>query len=203
MKNKAHTYIRFDKLLRGLRALMLVAILLSAGGVVYHLFAVNEPAKTWMESNLDVGDGIKTKIAGFKMHEKSANHDTWVVEAERASLANDEIEMGKVKMNYVSGTRAETSFELTALKAVMDNKTQNAAFTGDVRVRTPRPVTVETDRLDWVSARRAISTDSPVRVWLNSGEITGKGFLMLLDEQSLSFNSVVRASLSQRLSVLK
>ena len=79
----------------------------------------------------------------------------------------------------------------------MDNNNQNATFTGDVRAKTPRPVTIETDRLDWNSARRVISTASPVRVWASSAVLTGRDLFLNLDKQTLALSGGVTASLNK------
>jgi LPS export ABC transporter protein LptC len=193
MKNKALYYVRFDKLLRALRGLMLAAIVLFVVGGAWHLFSGGEPIKTLLESNLDVSDDIKTKINGFKMVEKSGNNDFWTVEAGKASLTGDQMRMDEVRMDYKSGKKADASFKLNAAKAEMDVKTQNAVFSGGVTVKTPRPVTVETDRLDWTGVRRIISTELPVRVSVNSGVITGRDLVLTLDKQTLTLNKPVRA----------
>lgn len=197
MNSKAQKYIRLAKFSRGLRWLALAVVLFVLGGAAYRLFEFQEPQKTVVESTLDVGDGLKTKISGFKMREKSPNNDMWVLNAGSASMANDEIEMDRVKVGFVSGTKATGSFELSAGKAVMDNRTQNAVFSGDVTITTAKPATVKTDRLDWNTDKRTISTDQPVKVWLDFGSVTGSGLIMDMERQSLSLNSKVKASLNR------
>lgn len=187
----------FERLLRRLRALLLVGILLLFGGGAYHLLTRSEPPKTWMESNLDVSDGIKTKITGFRMIEKSANQDVWTVEAKRASMTPEEIKMDDVRVDFISGTKGETSFKLSSRNAAMDTKTQNATFIGDVKAETPRPITIETETLDWKAAQRVILTSSPVRIGMNAGVFTGKSLLMTLDKQTLALDGGVTASLNK------
>jgi LPS export ABC transporter protein LptC len=197
MNSKAHKYVRLEKFSRGLRGLVLAVIVFVLGWAGYHLFEFQEPKKTVIESTLDVGDGLKTKISGFKMREKSSNKDLWVLNSGLASMANDEIEMDNVKVGFVSGTKATGSFELSAIKAVMDNRTQNAVFSGDVTITTAKPATVKTDRLDWNTDKRTISTDLPVKVWMDFGSVTGSGLIMNMEKQSLSLNSNVKASLNR------
>lgn len=187
----------FERLLRRLRALLLVGILLLSGGGAYHLLTRSETPKTWMESNLDASDEIKTKITGFRMIEKSADQDVWTVEAKRASMTPESIDMDDVRVDFLSGTKAETSFKLSSLKAAMDVKTQNATFIGDVRAETPRPITIETDTLDWKAAQRVILTSSPVRIGMNGGVFTGNSLSMSLDKQTVALGGGVTASLSE------
>jgi LPS export ABC transporter protein LptC len=197
MSDNARFNHGFERLLRRLRALLLVGILLLAGGGAYHILTRSEPPKTWMESNLDVSDGIKTKITGFRMIEKSANQDVWTVEATRASMTPEEIQMDDVRVDFISGTKGETSFKLSSRNAAMDAKTQNATFIGDVKAETPRPITIETDTLDWKAAQRVILTSSPVRIGMNAGVFTGKSLLMTLDKQTLALDGGVTASLNK------
>ncbi len=197
MSDNARFNHGFERLLGPLRALLLVGILLLSGGGAYHLLTRSEPPKTSMESNLDASDGIKTKITGFRMIEKSANLDVWTVEAKKASMTPESIEMDDVRVDFLSGTKAETSFKLSSLRAAMDVKTQNATFIGDVRAETPRPITIETDALDWKAAERVILTSSPVRIGMNGGVFTGKSLLMSLDKQTVALAGGVTASLSE------
>ncbi|MBI3581657.1 MAG: LPS export ABC transporter periplasmic protein LptC [Nitrospinae bacterium] len=197
MSNNARFNHGFERLLRRLRALLLVGILLLSGGGAYHLLTRSAPPKTWMESNLDVSDGIKTKITGFRMIEKSANMDVWTVEATKASMTPEAIEMDDVRVDFLSGTKAETSFKLSSQKAAMDPKTQNATFIGEVRARTRRPITIETDALDWKAAQRVILTSSPVRIGMKSGVVTGKSLSMNLDNQTVALGGGVTASLNR------
>jgi LPS export ABC transporter protein LptC len=197
MSDNARFNQGFERLLGRLRALLLVGILLLSGGAAYHLLTRSEPPKTWMESNLDASDGIKTKITGFRMIEKSANLDVWTVEAKRASMTPEEIEMDDVRVDFLSGTKAETSFKLSSRNAAMDVKTQNATFIGDVKAETPRPITIETDTLDWKAAQRVILTSSPVKIGMNAGVFTGKSLLMSLDNQTVALDGGVTASLNK------
>jgi LPS export ABC transporter protein LptC len=193
MKKKASLLITVERLLGAIRLSMLLGILLAVAGGGYYIVEHSQPVKAKMVTSLKGGDGVKTKIYGFTMREKSANNDLLTVEAREVTVTDAEMDMDSVKVSFVSKAKSESSFELSAQNAIMDNESQNAVFSGDVSVRTSRPTILKTQRLNWLAEKRVVTTDSPVRIEQRAAVITGNGLVMELDKQTIRIGRTVRA----------
>jgi LPS export ABC transporter protein LptC len=193
MNKKAGLLITLERLLGAIRLSMLLAILLALAGGGYYIIGHSRPVKAKMETSLEGGDGVKTKISGFTMYEKSSNNDLLTVLAREVVLTDSEMDMDNVKVSFVSKVKSESSFELIAENAVMDNESQNAVFSGNVSVRSSRPTTLKTNKLSWLAEKRIVITDSPVRIEQKAAVITGTGLVMDLDKQTIKIGKTVRA----------
>ncbi|MBI3795189.1 MAG: LPS export ABC transporter periplasmic protein LptC [Nitrospinae bacterium] len=182
----------FHKTMRLLRraTLLLIVALFFGGG--YYFFS-SASARSVAQSGLTGADGIKTRISGFRLREKYKNDDYWVVDAQSVVLTDARMELENVRGSFLSKENAESSFDLVSKRAVMENVSQDAVFSGGVTVTTSRPMTLVTERLDWNSARRIVSTDQPIVMDVNSVTVNGKDLLLELDKQTLSINSSVEA----------
>jgi len=186
-------YRLFDRFLEALRILALVSILLLLGAGGYHLLSRPAPETSRSDSALSGEDGVKTKITGFSMTEKAGNDDRWTLNAQEVWVTEATTDMDGVKMHFAHPQKKDTTFDVASKKASMDNRTKNITFSGDVWVKMPRPLTLHTEKLDWISAKRTITTDDAIRIETTSGVVNGKGLIVELDEQRFTVAHSVRA----------
>ncbi|MBI5178882.1 MAG: LPS export ABC transporter periplasmic protein LptC [Nitrospinae bacterium] len=186
-------YKVFDRVLLYMKIATLLAVLslLTAGG--FYLLAHPEPGKSWTESDLNGQNGLKTKITGFKLSEKSGNEDKWSLTAETVYVTGGTTEMDGVAMRFARALKRDTSFDLTSQKAVMDNATKNITFIGNVLVKMPRPLSLHTESLIWNAEKRTISTDEVVKMETSSAVVNGRGMDIDLDRQSFTVKNAVQA----------
>ena len=155
-------YRAVDKALPTLRFVLLAAILgvMVAGG--YYILAFPAPgnAGKWAIADDFGGEGVRGRIKAFQMAEKTSAEDRWNLMADIVSMKDDVKEMTEVRMRYFPAKKKGLELELSSRSAIVQNATNNIAFTGDVIVKTngEMPSTLHTKTLNWNQQKRQIIT---------------------------------------------
>ena len=188
----------FDRLLPALRFALLAAIIgaFAAGGyyVMSHPGAIKTAAARSASDGIG-GPGVRGRIKGFRMAEKTAGEDRWNLNADLVSLKDDVNEMTEVYMCYFPAMKKGLEMELTSRSAVVQNATSDVVFNGGVQVKTNGKTasTLHAETLNWNHHTRRIFTDGPVRVESRNAVITGQGLVVDMERQSFDILHAVRA----------
>ncbi len=179
------TFIFRLSLFVGILALMFVGI---------YQFS-RKPDHKAAKTQTEVGgkSGLITKIIDIKLFEKTSNGDIWKLIAKEVEIRSSDTSMDDVRMSYSSIDNDD--LELTAKKGVMENHSRNVLFSGKVRVRSEKQLTLTTEYLVWRPQERLLTSDEKVFVETGSGFISGEGMVIDLNKKNLAILNSVKAVL--------
>ncbi len=148
-------------------------------------------AKT--QTEVGIKSGLITKMIDIKLFEKTSKGDIWKLIAKEVEIRNSNTSMDDVRMSYSS--KDNDDLELTAKKGVMENHSRNILFSGKVRVRSEKQLTLTTEHLVWRPQERLLTSDDKVFIETGSGFISGVGMVIDLNEKKLAILNSVKAVL--------
>lgn len=184
MADKLTLFFRLS-LSAGILALMLAGI--------YHFSRKPDHKAAKTQTEVGKKSGLITKIIDIKLFEKTSNGDIWKLIAKEVEIRNSDTSMNDVRMSYSS--KDNDDLELTAEKAVMENHSQNVLFSGKVRVRSEKQLTLATERLVWRPQERLLTSDGKVFIETGAGFISGEGMVIDLNKKNLAILNSVKAAL--------
>lgn len=182
-----------DKMTFFLRLSLSVGILALIFAGIYHFS--RKPDHKAAKTQTEVGEksGLITKIIDVKLFEKTSNGDIWELIAKKVEIRNSDTSMDDVKMSYSSKDNGD--LELTAKKGVMENHSRNVLFSGKVRVRSEKQLTLTTEYLVWRPQERLLTSDGKVLIETGFGFISGEGMVIDLNKKNLAILNSVKATL--------
>jgi LPS export ABC transporter protein LptC len=167
-----------------------IVALIGAGG--YFFFSKQSDGESTFKTEIGGPKGIKSKIKNLHLTEKLGKGDVWELTALAVSVNDRMTEMEDINMVYYSAERG--TINLSSNTGILHSGSQNASFIGNVRLRSPKPLLLITEQLDWNVKTRLLTTDKKVRIETGGAVINGIGLVINAESQDLAVKHFVKAT---------
>lgn len=172
-------------------ALMLgIAALLGGGG--YFLFSQETVGISIFKTDIGGQTGVTSKIRNIRLTEKLDKGDVWELTARAVSVNEDVTEMENINMVYNSASQGVIN--LSSDTGTMQAGSQNATFTGNVRLQTPKPLLLTTEHLVWNAKTRLLTTNRKIRIETGRAVFDGVGLKIDAQSQDVTIEHSVKAT---------
>lgn len=169
--------------------LILIVALLGSGG--YYVLSRQIHAGRMFDAETGKRGGFESRMKNLRLTERSEKGEVWKIFAKTAEGGKEGTKLKDVETVYFS--KEYGRIDMSSKTGVMQNKTRDASFFGDVRLRSSKPFLLLTERLDWKDEERVLITDEEVHIETGSAVIEGRGLLMNMDKQDLIIQHSVKA----------
>ena len=167
-----------------------IVLLLSSG--VYFLSTQETGGLSIFKTDIGGQSGVKSKITNIRLTEKLGKGDVWELTARAVSVNANVTEMENINMVYNSETQG--AINLSSDSGRMQIGSQNATFTGNVRLRSPKPLLLTTEHLAWNAKTRLLTTNKKVRIEIGRAVFDGVGLKIDAQSQDLTIEHSVKAT---------
>ena len=167
-----------------------IVSLLGVGG--YFLFTQKTDGISIFKTDIGGLTGVKSKIKNIRLTEKLGKGDVWELTAQAVSVNDNITNMENINMVYNSATQG--IINLTSDSGSMYTGSQNATFTGNVRLRSPKPLLLTTEQLVWNAKTRLLTTDGKIRIEAGRAVFDGVGLVINTQNQDLTIEHSVKAT---------
>ena len=166
-----------------------IVLLVGAGG--YFLLTQKTGGISIFKTDIGGRTGVKSKINNIRLTEKLGKGDVWDLTARAVSVNENITNMENINMVYNSATQG--IINLSSDSGSMYTGSQNATFTGNVRLRSPKPFLLTTEQLIWNAQTRLLTTDKKVRIETGRAVFDGVGLIINAQSQDLTIEHSVKA----------
>lgn len=142
-------------------ALLLLMILTGSAGAGYVIHQMM--TRPQQITDLHVDSAAALKLSGMKQVSKNNGITEWELEAATATLAKERNQATLTQVQVVFHSRKDEPVYLTADQGILDTRTHDMDFSGNVVVRH-RTSTLRTDKLHYKKKAHIIHADTKVRV---------------------------------------
>lgn len=167
-----------------------IILLLGAGG--YFLLAQRTGGISIFKTDIGGRTGVISKIKNIRLTEKLGKGDVWELTARAVSVNENITKMENINMVYKSATQG--IINLSSDTGSMYTGSQNATFTGNVRLRSPKPLLLTTEHLIWDAKTRLLTTESKVRIETGRAVFDGVGLIVDAQNQDMTIKHSVKAT---------
>ncbi|MDH5542142.1 MAG: LPS export ABC transporter periplasmic protein LptC [Nitrospinota bacterium] len=152
--------------------------------------------KTASNHKTEVGkkSGLKSKMENITITEKNKDGELLQVRAVEAQISDRHVELSKLEV--VFHPSGQPPINLTSETGFLQNKTNDAVFSGNVVVKSERPFQLESERFDWASELKLLTTSEKVTLVRDDLTVLGKGMIMNLKTEDVVVLESVRATSS-------
>jgi lipopolysaccharide export system protein LptC len=146
--------------------------------------------------DLHVDSDAALKLGGMKQISKNNGITEWELEAATATLTKERNQALLTQVQVVFHTQSNDQVFLTADQGILDTRTHDMDFTGNVVVRH-RTYTLKTDKLHYKKKAHIIHSDT--KVWLESTQAAMEADTMKIhiNEKALELQGHVKGRFSE------
>ncbi len=139
------------------------------------------------------GNGVQQQLEGFNLNGyDDTGKKTWEVNGDKADISEDKIKITNVDANFYG----KENGNLTSKNGVINKTSGQVHLQDDVVITADRGTTMKTDSLDWDRNKDLVTTDDPVKITDDQGEVTGKGLTAHPNLKKASIDKDVKAVLN-------
>lgn len=158
----------------------------------YYFVSNKIPSSTILDTEVGRKSGLKTKVKNIRLLEKTKKNDILQLKAEEVEIMDNDTNMKNVHILY--RRKDESDLELTAERGVMKNDTRSIILSGNVQLRSNKPLLLVTESLVWKPDERLLTSENDVQIETSFGFIKGKGLSVDVDKKILTILTSVEAT---------